>query len=152
MSTGPHNFIALHLEFWFQEASWVSGFCVQHPWSCQAKDIYHLGLSPLPCLWCFLPFSLLVPHYTLLNFSCNLFYQNQCYATWQSCFLFFIISLFIFIKFIYFERVRMSRGGTEREGESITSRLHDVSSEPDTGFELMNYEIMTWGRNQELDA
>ena len=36
-----------------------------------------------------------------------------------------------------------SRGGTERGGERIPSRLHAVSMEPDVGLELMNHEIMT---------
>ena len=33
--------------------------------------------------------------------------------------------------------------GKEREREKIPSRLHTVSTEPDLGLELMNYEIMT---------
>ena len=37
----------------------------------------------------------------------------------------------------------MSRVGAEREGERIPSRLHAVSTEPNVGLELMNYEIMT---------
>ena len=60
--------------------------------------------------------------------------------------------------FIYFwqrererEREResesMSRGGTEREGDTeseAVSRLWAVSTEPDEGLELTNWEIMTW--------
>ena len=37
----------------------------------------------------------------------------------------------------------MSRGGAEREGERIPSRLHAVSAEPDAGLDLINCEIMT---------
>ena len=40
----------------------------------------------------------------------------------------------------------MSRGGAEREGDTESEagfRLQAVSSEPDTGPELMKYEIMT---------
>ena len=35
------------------------------------------------------------------------------------------------------------RGGAEREGERIPSRLLTVSAEPDTGLEPTNHEIMT---------
>ena len=41
----------------------------------------------------------------------------------------------------------MSRGGTEREGDTESeagSRLRAVSTEPDAGLELTNREIMTW--------
>ena len=48
-----------------------------------------------------------------------------------------------FLKFIYFERESMSRGGAEREGERIPSRPSIVSTEPDTGLEPMNCGIMT---------
>ena len=37
--------------------------------------------------------------------------------------------------------MQASRG--EREGESISSRLPTVSTEPDVGLDLMNREIMT---------
>ena len=37
----------------------------------------------------------------------------------------------------------MSWGGAERGRERISSRLRAVSTEPDTGLELTNYEIMT---------
>lgn len=40
----------------------------------------------------------------------------------------------------------MSGGGAEREGDiesEAGSRLQAVSTEPDAGIELMNYEIMT---------
>ena len=45
------------------------------------------------------------------------------------------------------ERQSMSRGGTEREGDTdckTGSRLRAVSTEPDVGLKLMNCEIMTW--------
>ena len=48
--------------------------------------------------------------------------------------------------FIYFERERAhahSRGGAERRGERISSRLCAKSTEPDAGLNLMNREIMT---------
>ena len=44
------------------------------------------------------------------------------------------------------ERARVSRGGTEREGDTESgagSRLGAVSTEPDAGLELTNCEIMT---------
>ena len=62
------------------------------------------------------------------------------------------ILLFKYLKqffFVYFERERererasMSRGGTEREGERIPSRLHTVSSVPDAELRFTNHEIMT---------
>ena len=40
----------------------------------------------------------------------------------------------------------MSRGGAEKEGDTESeagSRLRTVSTEPDTGLELTNHEIMT---------
>ena len=43
------------------------------------------------------------------------------------------------------ENVCVRRGGAEREGERerIPSRLHTVRTEPDTGLEPINCEIMT---------
>ena len=59
--------------------------------------------------------------------------------------LFFLINLFIW------DRVRwsMNGGGSERQGdtESVTgSRLRAVGTEPDTGLELTDREIMTWAQ------
>ena len=51
-----------------------------------------------------------------------------------------------FLTFIYlFEREseQVSKGGAEKEGEGIPSRLHAVSMEPGVGLDLMNHEIMT---------
>ena len=44
-----------------------------------------------------------------------------------------------------FERDRrgVSRGGAEREGERIRSKLHAASRDPDAGLELTDCEIMT---------
>ena len=45
-----------------------------------------------------------------------------------------------------FERQRVIRGGTEREGDTESeagSRLRAVSTEPDVGLELMSREIVT---------
>ena len=50
--------------------------------------------------------------------------------------------MFIFEK----ERENESRGGAEREGDTESeagSRLQAVSTEPDTGLEPTNHEIMT---------
>ena len=44
---------------------------------------------------------------------------------------------------MYFEREPVSRGGAEREGERIPSRLWAVSTEPDLGLEPTDHEIMT---------
>ena len=44
------------------------------------------------------------------------------------------------------ESENTSMGGAEREGDTETeagSRVWAVSTEPDTGLELTNYEIMT---------
>ena len=55
-----------------------------------------------------------------------------------------------FLTFIYFwdrERQSMNRGGADREGDTESetgSRLWAVSTEPDTGLELTDCEIMTW--------
>ena len=46
----------------------------------------------------------------------------------------------------FFERDHVSRGGTEREGDTESeegSGLRAVSTEPDMGLEPMNREIMT---------
>ena len=53
-----------------------------------------------------------------------------------------------FLMFYLFmrERQRVSRGGAEREGDTESeagSRLRAVSTEPDTGLELMNHKILT---------
>ena len=49
--------------------------------------------------------------------------------------------------FILLEGEKEQVGGTERERERererVPSRLHAVSTEPDTGLELTNCEIMT---------
>ena len=61
----------------------------------------------------------------------------------------------IFLMFTYFwerereretetERESVSRGGAEREGNRIWSRLQAVSTEPDAGLELTSSEIVTW--------
>ena len=59
-----------------------------------------------------------------------------------------------FLMFIYFlreregrERMLMSRGRAEREADTESeagSRLWAVSTEPDSGLELTNHEIMIW--------
>ena len=44
------------------------------------------------------------------------------------------------------ERQSMSKGGAEREGDTASeagSRLRAVSTEPDAGLELTNWEIVT---------
>ena len=60
--------------------------------------------------------------------------------------------LIFFLMFIYFwdrERQSMNGGGSEREGDTESeagSRLWAVSTEPDTGLQLTNREIMTWAK------
>ena len=59
--------------------------------------------------------------------------------------------------FIYFERESKHKWwgkGTQREGESIPSRLHAVSAKADMGLELMNHEITTWAeiKSQRLNG
>ena len=56
-----------------------------------------------------------------------------------------LIELFIylFIKFIYFERENMNGGGAERGRNRIPSRLCTFNTEPGMGLELTNREIMT---------
>ena len=55
--------------------------------------------------------------------------------------------------FFLFERQSVGRGGAEREGERIPSRLRIVSAEPDVGLEPTNCEIMTRAKikSQMLD-
>ena len=48
----------------------------------------------------------------------------------------------------------MSRSGAETVGDAESkagSRLWAVSTEPDTGLELTNYEIMTWAEAGRLN-
>ena len=56
--------------------------------------------------------------------------------------------------FIYFwERVSVSEGGAEREGDTESeagSRLWAVITEPDMGLELGNREITTWAAVEHL--
>ena len=65
-------------------------------------------------------------------------------------------NFFFFLMFIYFwrrERQSVSRGGSEREGDTESeagSRLWDVSTEPHTWLELMNPEVMTWADVRHL--
>ena len=57
---------------------------------------------------------------------------------------------------VYFwrrERNRVEKGQRERETESETgSRLWAVSTAPDMGLKLMNFEIMTWAEVRHLTA
>ena len=52
------------------------------------------------------------------------------------------------LKFIYFERVRVSAhawaGEGQRDTERVPSRLHAASAESDLGLKLPNCEITTW--------
>ena len=55
---------------------------------------------------------------------------------------------YVFYILFIFDRKRQSTsgGGTEREGDTESeagSRLGAVSTEPDSGLELRNHEIMT---------
>ena len=92
--------------------------------------------------------------------ECTFFYAIDGHSL-QSAFEFHIISyisphyeIFLFkflFNFYLFLRERrresMSRGGAESEGDTESkagSRLWAVSTEPDTGLELTNCEIMTW--------
>ena len=58
--------------------------------------------------------------------------------------------------FIYFwdrERQSMNRGGAEREGDTESetgSSFWAVNTEPDTGLELTDREIMTWAEVRRL--
>ena len=64
-------------------------------------------------------------------------------------FFFYILKKFFptFIHFWETERDSVSRGGAERKGDTESkagSRLWAVSTEPDSGLEPMNREMMTW--------
>ena len=53
---------------------------------------------------------------------------------------------FNFLNVYLFLRESMSKGGAEREGDTESKagfRLQAVSTEPNTGLELTNHEIMT---------
>ena len=52
--------------------------------------------------------------------------------------------MYIYVKFIYFERKRETLGeGREGGRERIPGRHHAVSVEPDVGLDLTNLEITT---------
>ena len=58
-----------------------------------------------------------------------------------------LLSVLFFNVLFIFERQSTSRGRAEREGDTepeAGSGLWAVSTEPDTGLELINHEIMTW--------
>ena len=47
--------------------------------------------------------------------------------------------------FLFWERESAQAGGeAERQGESTPNRLCDVSTEPNVGLDLRNYEIKSW--------
>ena len=51
---------------------------------------------------------------------------------------------FIFFMLIHFEREHTrEQGREERKGERIPSRFHTVSTEPNSGLDLTNCEILT---------
>ena len=59
---------------------------------------------------------------------------------------FCIVMLLLFKRFfllILRERLRASKGGAERKGDRIPSRLRTVNADLDAGLELTNREIMT---------
>ena len=65
------------------------------------------------------------------------------------------LKIFFYIYLFLIDRERQSRsgGGAEREGNTESeagSRLWGVSSEPDTGLEPTNHEIMTWVEGRRL--
>ena len=66
---------------------------------------------------------------------------------------FFFIGSFL-LKFIHFWETEHEQGrGREREGDTESeagSRIWAVSTEPDTGLELTNCEIMTWAQVRGL--
>ena len=52
----------------------------------------------------------------------------------------------MFVCLFVLERQSMSKGGAEREGDTASeagSRFRAVSTEPDAGLELTNWEIVT---------
>ena len=54
----------------------------------------------------------------------------------------YFFNVYLFLR----QRQSVSRGGAERGGDTeyeTGSRLRAISTEPDTGLELMNWEIMT---------
>ena len=55
----------------------------------------------------------------------------------------FVISFFLSLLIYLRERERVGEGQGRRERERVLSMLHTVSTEPDTGLELSNHEIMT---------
>ena len=63
--------------------------------------------------------------------------------------LFFIFLLNFLCVFILRERERVSGRGAEKVGDTESeagSRLWAVSTEPDMGLKLTDYEIMTWAK------
>ena len=52
--------------------------------------------------------------------------------------------MFIYLFLRETERASEQGRGRERERETIPSRFHAISTEPDVGLEPTNQEIMTW--------
>ena len=62
----------------------------------------------------------------------------------------FLRVLFFFFFFFKFLSLFLRKKAHRRGRESISSRLHAVSTEPHMGLKLMNYEIMTWAEIKGL--
>ena len=99
-------------------------------------NTHSLLLLVLTSFYLFYLFNLL-KHLTFHTLTWQLV-SSLVFATFPSChsqrtfIIFFNVYLFLRER----ERQSMSRGGAEKEGDRIQSRLHTVSMEPDSGLEL----------------
>ena len=120
-----------------------SGLPLSFLYSLQGSN--HQHLSNLPSPWPLCMHHILSRNVnSLLTWPPSNSYCNYCLSKF--------LKKFFCNVFIYFwdrERQSMSRGGAGREREEDTepevgSRLWAVSTEPDAGLELTDYEIITW--------
>ena len=117
-----------------------SGQCPLSPWVTVIKDplthkqITHICTHYVIWYRFSVPVTLSVPHLSSLPG------KSECHPV--CLFVGWFLSLF----FVLRERERTERA--ERQGERISSRLHNVSAEPDDGLKLTNYKIMIWAKTK----
>ena len=98
----------------------------------------------------------------LLVFAFNpILMRGLCFFLLLLCFVFHVFSLFLpsssplpvcffssFFLCLFIFREREKESKRERDRERIPSRLCAVSTEPDMGLSLMNFEIMNWAETK----
>ena len=74
---------------------------------------------------------------------------NKYFSFWCNLVFFSLFFYCFIIIFLFWERETESEQGRHREGDTESeagSRLWPVSTQPNAGLELTDYEIMTWAK------